>query len=233
MSASDEFSVTGSESHRLTTRVVLRPLGSPLPLGLLGLFIGTLVLSGLQLHWVGIDQSHELARAVLLVTVPLQLLSSIFGFLARDLVAGTGMGLLAGTWAVLATSMLLAPAGTTSAGLGLLLIVAGAALLVPAAGAAEGKVAAALVLFVAAVRFAFTGVYELTGDAGWETTAGVTGLVLAGLAFYAALGFELEDQQRRTVLPLLRVGAGRDAMHAALSAQVAHVEHEAGVRKQL
>ena len=36
----------------------------------------------------------------LFATVPLQLLASVVGFLCRDPVAATGMGILSGTWAV-------------------------------------------------------------------------------------------------------------------------------------
>jgi hypothetical protein len=35
---------------------------------------------------------------VVAFVAPLQLIASLFGFLARDAIAGTGMGILAGTW---------------------------------------------------------------------------------------------------------------------------------------
>ena len=75
-------------------RIVLRPIGDPLPLGFLALAGGTLLISGLQLGWLQESDSLDVARRVRL---PLQLVASIFGFLARDVVAGTGMGVLAGT----------------------------------------------------------------------------------------------------------------------------------------
>ena len=34
------------------TRIVLRPIGNPLPLGFLALAAGTLLVSGLQLGWL-------------------------------------------------------------------------------------------------------------------------------------------------------------------------------------
>ncbi len=46
------------------------------------------------------DQGRTAALAALLFAVPLQLVASVFGFLSRDPVAGTGMGVLSGTWAV-------------------------------------------------------------------------------------------------------------------------------------
>jgi hypothetical protein len=55
-------------------------------------------------------------------------------FLCRDVVASIGMGVLAGTWATLGVIVLTSAPGTTSPGLGILLVVAAGALLVPTAG---------------------------------------------------------------------------------------------------
>lgn len=110
------------------TRIVLRPLASPLPLGFLALFVGSLLVSTLQLHWVPATEAHVLVIGVLAFTVPLQVIGCLFGFLCRDVVASTGMAVLAGTWATLGVIMLTAPPGTTSPGLGVLLVVAGLAL---------------------------------------------------------------------------------------------------------
>lgn len=212
--------------------VTLRPIGNPLPLGFLALAAGTLLVSGLQLSWLEPSEGHKVALMLLAFVFPLQLLTSIFGFLARDAVAGVGMGILAGTWASVGVVKLTSEAGTTSEALGLLLLVAGAAMLVPAAGGAVGKLVPALVLATAGLRFALTGGYELGSD-GFQDVAGVVGVVLAGLAFYAALAMMLEDVQRREVLPLLRRGAGRQATHGGVASQLDLIHREAGVREQL
>ncbi|WP_336923498.1 hypothetical protein [Aquipuribacter sp. SD81] len=83
-----------------STRIVLRPIGTPLPLGFLGLFVATTAFAVLQLDWLPEDQGRLVALGALLFTVPLQALASVFGFLARDPVAGTGMAVLSGTWAL-------------------------------------------------------------------------------------------------------------------------------------
>lgn len=214
------------------TRVVLRPVGTPLPLGFLGLLIATTGFAGLQLGWVPPEQGRLVALAVLASTVPMQLLASVVGFLARDPVAGTGMGVLAGTWGAVALVTLASPPGATSPALGTLLVAAACAMLVPAV-AGVTKLAAAGVMALAAVRFAVTGVAQLTGASGWLRAAGVVGLVLAAGALYAALAFELEDVRHRTVLPVLRRGAGRDVMRGSLGDDLASVAREAGVRPQL
>lgn len=215
------------------TRVILRPLATPLPLGFLGLFVATMLVSGLQFGWVPASQGKVLALGILVLTVPVQLIACVYGFLVRDLVAGTGMGLLAGSWGTIGLTLLLSPPGARSSGLALVLVMGAAALLVPAVAASQAKVLAAVVIFGTATRFAVTAVYEFGAGSTWETVAGVVGVVLAAIALYAALAFEVEDQGRHTVLPVFRRGSGLEAMQGDLAAQVAHAANEAGVRKQL
>jgi uncharacterized protein len=207
----------GGPSH--ATRVVLRPLATPLPLGFLALVLATTLFSAVQLGWVPPAQGRVAAYAALVATVPLQFLAAVMGFLARDPVAATGMGVLTGTWAVVGLTTLTSPPGGVSAGLGVFLVAAGVCMLVPAVSAGAKPVPAA-VMALAGVRFAVTGVHHLTASATWQVTAGWVGLALALLALYAALALELEGSHRRTVLPL-----GRRSPAAAAG--------EPGVRPQL
>lgn len=215
------------------TRVVLRPMANPLSLGFLGLAFATLLFSSLELGWVPVSQGHQLALAVLVFTVPVQLVSCVFGFLTRDMVAASGMGVLQGTWGAIALNTLLSPQGSTSAALALIMLVAAAALIMPAIGAAQGKLLAAAVNIGTALRWAVTAAYELGGASDWKIAAGSVGVALGVLALYASLAFEIEDQKRRTVLPTFRRGAGAVAMTGDLAAQVPAVANEAGVRKQV
>ena len=214
-------------------RVVLRPVGSPLPLGFTALGGASVILSGLQLQWLPASETHQAGMVLLVFAVPLQLLASMFGFLARDSVGGTGMGVLAGAWLVIGTLTLTSAPGSTSRTLGLLLSFVAAALMVPTASATFGKVAAALVMFGAGARFALTAVYEFTGSTSWEHISGWWGLGLCLVALYAAMAFEVEDTRRRTILPVGRRGAGRRALTGGVGDDLAHVQHEAGVREQL
>jgi succinate-acetate transporter protein len=165
--------------------------------------------------------------------VPLQLLASVFGFLSRDPVAATGMGILSGTWAVAGITTLTNPPGTASEGLGVLLLVAGLAMFVPAAAAMDSKIVPAAVMGLAGTRFVVTGAYELTGSAEWKSAAGWLGIALAVLALYAALALELEGVRERGVLPIGRRGSGRAAMAGEGPLEAAHLIKEAGVRPQL
>jgi len=185
------------------SRVVLRPVASPLPLGFLALALATVPFAAVQLEWVLPTDGRTAAIAAVAATVPLQLLASVLGFLARDVAAATGMGVLAGTWGTVGLATLTSPPGATSKGLGVFLLTAGLCMFVPAA-AASAKLVPATVMGLAGLRFLATGAYELSSSAAWKATAGWVGLLLGLVAFYAALALALEGAQGRTVLPLGR-----------------------------
>src|SRR5690606_27446922 len=100
--------------RNVAARVVLRPLANPLPLGFLALAAATTVVAAQQLRWVPLEEGPVVGLVLLAFVFPTQLLASVLGFLARDLAAGTGMGLLAGTWLSVALVSLAAPFGLTS-----------------------------------------------------------------------------------------------------------------------
>lgn len=217
----------------VATRVVVRPLATPLPLGFLALAMSTVAFSALQLEWIPMSQWHVAGLTAVAATVPLQLLASVYGFLTRDPVAATGMGVLAGTWAVAGLTTLTTPEGQSSPGLGVVFLTGGVAMLVPALAAAPIKIAPAAVMGTAALRFAVTGIYELTGSDAWKAAAGWIGLLLALVALYAALALELEGVHERTALPVGRRGSARSAMAGEGSFDPVDLATEAGVRPQL
>ncbi|WOI60965.1 GPR1/FUN34/YaaH family transporter [Streptomyces fradiae] len=227
--------MTDSRSPDQTPHVVvrLRPLASPLPMGFLGLAGGTFVVAASQLQWLPPTQGKAVAIVLLAFVFPLQSGASVLGFLCRDDVAATGMAVLSGTWLSLGLIMLTHPPGSTSKTAGLLLLLAALALWVPIAAGGTAKLVASLVLAVASLRFAATGVYELSAAESWKHVAGVAGLALAAVAVYAALALALEDQRRRTVLPTWRHGEGAQALTGDWPSQAGHVAGEAGVRSQL
>ena len=218
--------------EKLPYRIVLRPIANPLPIGLLALLVSTTSVSALQLGWIPSGQAPVVGRIVVALALFLQLPGAALGFLARDPAAGTGMAVLGGTWLAIGVTLVSTPPGTSSAGLGLALVAVAAALVVPIA-ASMAKPVSVLVLSTSALRFALTGAYELSAVAAWETAAGVLGVVLGVVALYAAMAFELEDVHQRAVLPTGRRGPAKRAMLADLGEQVAGVQHEAGVRRQL
>ena len=202
-------------------RVMLRPIGNPLPLGFLALAGATLLVSGLQLGWLSESEGKDVALILIAFVFPLQLITALFGYLGRDVVAGTGMGILSGTWLSVGLVTLTSPAGSTSDALGLFLLLAAVAMLVPAIAAVSGKLVAVAVLSTTSLRFACTGLYELTASDTWKDIAGVVGLALCAIAVYAALAIALEEARRTTVLPTGRRGSGTV------------VDDEPGIRAQL
>jgi len=212
---------------------MLRPIANPFALGLLGLAAATTVLSGHELHWIPPRQHMQMALIILLTAPALQLLASVFGFLARDAVAATGMGVLATSWAVIGAVHLASPPQGRSQALGTFLFVAGAGLVLSAITAAETKGLLALVMAVTAARFVITGVVEFVGGTDLEYVSGALGCVLAAVALYGAFAVELEGLEHRTVLPTFRRGRGREALESDLGGQIRTVAAEPGVRNQL
>jgi succinate-acetate transporter protein len=213
--------------------ISLRPVGAPTSIGFFGLAAASLPFSGLQLGWVRPDQGHQVALIMIGFAFLAQALAAVVGLLARDGTAATAMATLALTWLVVGWVMNTSPPGTTSRALGLLLIFSGSAMTLIGLTAALSKLVPAAVFLVAALRFFSTAGYHLTGAAGWQRTAGVIGLILFGLAMYAAWAANLEDALGRTVLPLGRRGKGRLAVTGSLLEQTRDVVTEPGVREQL
>jgi uncharacterized protein len=81
--------------------------------------------------------------------------------------------------------------------------------------------------------FFLSGLYELIGSRGLEHAAGIVGLAFVATAGYVGFATLLEDSARRSILPIGRRGAARDAFEHGLDAQLAELKHEAGVREQL
>jgi succinate-acetate transporter protein len=205
-----------------------------LSLGFLALAVASFTFSGLQLGWIAPGPNWSMVGLVVLaLAVPLQAASTIFGFLARDPIAATGMGILTGSWLALGIATYTSPTAGPTPAVGLLLIGSSVALLVPATVGFTGKILAAAVITGASLRFGLTGAFEMTGSSHWRLAAGASGLALAALAVYAALAFELETMHKREVLPAGRRGANRLALAGTFAEEVADIQHEPGVRRRL
>lgn len=183
-------------------RLLLRPVASPTALGFLALGGASLVLSGLELGWYNPVESTVVGLIVLLFAFPTQLIASIFGFLRRDVVVATAMGLLAVTWLSTGVVKLLSTPDSLSAAHGTLLVFAGVAVLVPALTATLGELVPGLVMLLAAVRFVLAGLYELTANQGVHLSAGFVGLVLVVVALYAAVAVVVREYRNTGAVPL-------------------------------
>lgn len=186
--------------------VMLRPVANPLPLSFLGLGLASVTFAVVELGWVPSGQEKVAALVALLVALPLQGLASVLGLMARDPVAGTGAGLLAATWATVGVVTLVSPQSRRVPVLGVLLVAAAAGTLVPVVAGSSNPLAA-LVMGLSGLRFGLTGVSQLASAPEWQTVAGAAGVVLALVAWYAALAFELEGARGRPVVPVGRRSA--------------------------
>jgi succinate-acetate transporter protein len=214
-------------------RVVLRPIASSLPLGFFAFTVGTMLLTALELRWVPVADSGQLAVLVLAFVVPLEALSGLFAFLARDSGAATGLTTLSAAWAATAISLLHWPPGALSPSLAVFLLTLTMLMLVMAAASVTGKPLFGLLLLIGACRFALTGVYQATGNAPVEQVAGWLGVPLGAFALYGGLALLLEEGTQRMVLPIGRRGRSRTSLEGSFAHQVQQAELEPGVRRQL
>jgi succinate-acetate transporter protein len=217
-------------NNDLSARVFLRPIGSPLTLGMAGLGIASLVQSGFDLHWVAKSQALEVGLILLAVPFFLQLIASILAYLARDGAGGAAIGVLATSWLAMAL-VHITGGGHRSGALGLMLLASAGMVACSSLVIATSKPLPAAVFFAVATRFALAGIYELGAGSGWRDAAGILGLVVLAGAAYCALAFELEGQRSRPVLPTFRTGRGRAAVLGNAEAAVDDVVHSAGVRQ--
>ncbi len=98
----------------IAPRVLLRPIGNPLPLGLLGLTAATLSMGrstsagSLPLSSTRSPSSSSPSPSVM---TPTQASATVFGFLARDAVVASGIGVQAAAWFTTGLILLTTPPG--------------------------------------------------------------------------------------------------------------------------
>lgn len=97
-------------------RIVVRPYGSPLPLGFFAFGIGMFLYAALSAEWVEPTETHTIGVLLAAFVAPLEFTAAILAFLARDTVAGVTLGLFATSWlsggllAIMAVPGMLSPA---------------------------------------------------------------------------------------------------------------------------
>ncbi|MFF9147487.1 GPR1/FUN34/YaaH family transporter [Streptomyces sp. NPDC014861] len=215
---------------RSMTRINLRPIASPMPLGFFSLGIASVLTACLQLGVL----AEEARTAVALCVLPaflLQFLVGMLAFGARDVIAATLMSVFAGSWLAFA----LVTAGGVPQGARVLGVLNLAFLCfgILMAAVTPPKRALWLVIVVSLPRWAATGLAGLTG-AQWLThAAGGLGLLVALVAGYAAFALMLEDMRGEQVLPIGRSGPAHTAVEGDLAVQLRNLERQAGVRRTL
>lgn len=214
-------------------RIVLRPLGSALPLGFFAFATGMAVLAGVDIPLIPQGQLHAAAALLLSFVAPLEILASVLAFLSRDGLAGTGLGLFAASWVTIGIQDLLAKPGSVSPILGLYLVTFAVVIVLLGATALRGQPLLGVILLTSAVRTLLAAIYELSSLRALFTAAGVMATAISALALYGGVAFLLEDSAHHTILPLARRGHARSALEGAMDDQFRDLGQEAGVRRTL
>jgi hypothetical protein len=218
--------------HHDQTRIMLRPIGSGLPLGFFSFGIGMLLLACQAIGWISVGEQRDVGLLLASFVFPLELVATVFAFLARDTLAATTLGLFTTSWLALGLAELTSPAGSTSVTLGIYLFGFSTAVLLLALLSTMGKPFFSALLGLAAARMVLAGTYEVGGSKTLYHVAGGCALALAALAMYGGAALSLEDAGRRGVLPLFRRGQAEESF-AGYQAQLEQLEYEPGVRQQL
>jgi succinate-acetate transporter protein len=214
-------------------RVVVRPIGSSMPLGFFAFGIGMFLYAALDAAWIKDTQGHTIGLLLVGFVAPLEVIATIFAFLARDTVAGATLGLFAGSWFVGGLTAMQAKPGVLDPALGYFFIAFTVVVVLLAGAALLGKPFIAVLLVVSAARGLLSAIYQLGGGTTWNHAAGWVALVIFCIAMYGGIAFLLEDALGHTVLPLGRRGGSREAVEGNLSDQLRGLEDEAGVRHTL
>jgi uncharacterized protein len=214
-------------------RVVVQPYGSAIPLGFFAFGIGMFLYAALDAPWVKQADAHSIGLILVAFVAPLEIIATIFAFLARDTVAGATLGLFAGSWLAAGLTTMQSTPGELNAAVGYFLLAFTVVVLLLAGAAILGKPFIAILLVVSALRGLLSAAYELGAGPGWNHVAGWLALAIFVVAMYGGIAFLLEDALGHTVLPLGRRGGSREAIEGSLGDQLRGLEDEAGVRHTL
>src|SRR3954452_7211119 len=106
-------------AHHEQTRIMLRPVGSGLPLGFFSFGIGMLLLGCSAIGWIPVSEQKDVGMLLMSFVFPLELVATVFAFLARDTLGATTLGLFTTSWLALGLSQLNSTPGSTSVTLGI------------------------------------------------------------------------------------------------------------------
>lgn len=223
--------MSDSDVVQSITRIVLRPLGSALPLGFFAFGVGVMLLSALELHWIGGKDAQNIPFILLGFVAPLELLAAVIAFLSRDTSAATALGIFALSW-VPQSLVILRQGSTASPTLGVFLCMIAIMMAVLGAVAYSSKPLLSVILEIAFVRTGLAAAVQL-GMASVGGTAAIIGLILTVFSLYGGTAFLVEDAKNSDVLPLFRRGTAQRAMSGDLREQLLEMPNKPGVRRQL
>lgn len=223
---------TDGRRHVEQTRIMLRPVGSGLPLGFFSFGIGMLLLGCQAIGWIPVSEQRDVGLLLAAFVFPLELVATVFAFLARDTLGATTLGLFTTSWLALGLTYMTAPPGSTSVTVGIYLFGFATVALLLALLSTMGKPFFSALLALATARMVLSGAYEVGAGKALLHVSGGVGIALTALALYGGTALSLEDARQGEVLPLFRRGQAA-ASFEGYDAQQERLEAEPGVRPQL
>ncbi len=214
-------------------RIVVRPIGSALPLGFFAFAVGSVLIGALDLKWIPKEDIRTLVFMLLGYVAPLEILASILAYFARDTGTGTTMAVFGGSWVVIALQLLVYGNEPSSTTMGIFMATAAVVILAIASTTVSTKPLMSVFLLLAALRYVLSAYVQFGGERVADVAVGTIGLLVGALAVYGGLALLVEDVRQRTILPVFRRGSARQSLEGALGEQLERVRHEAGVRQQL
>src|SRR5689334_8802466 len=109
------MSADGRRPHEPHIRIFLRPIGSGLPLGFFSFGIGMLLLGCFAIGWIPVAEQKNVGMLLMSFVFPLELVATVFAFLARDTMGATTLGLFTTSWLALGWLSEAGPAGRSTA----------------------------------------------------------------------------------------------------------------------
>src|SRR3954463_3546756 len=160
------------------TRIMLRPIGSGLPLGFFSFGIGMLLLACQAIGWIPVGEQRDVGLLLASFVFPLELIATIVAFLARDTLGATTLGLFTTSWLALGWADITAVPGTTSVALGVYQFGFATVVLLLALMSTLGKPFFSVLLSVACTRMVLSGWYQAGGAHEWLKASGWVGIAL-------------------------------------------------------
>jgi uncharacterized protein len=221
------------EPSESIVRIAVKPYGSALPLGFFSFGIGMIVLGGIGLGWVHGADVKTAGILLAAFVFPLEFLSAVIAFLARDTASAASLGMFSTSWLAVGLVHVFGQPGQRSEAVGLYLVMFGIMVLALAAAAFLGKPLLGILLVIAAARSFLSSGWNLGAGHGVLVADSAMAIAISAFSVYGGLALLLEDMRQKPVLPIFRIGAAKRSFAGDLGEQLQRIESEAGVRQQL
>jgi succinate-acetate transporter protein len=193
---------------------------------------GQVLLGCSAIGWIPVSEQKDVGMMLFSFVFPLELVATIFAFLARDTLGATTLGLFTTSWLAFGLDDYSSAPGSTTMTHGIYLFGFATAALLLALMSVQGKPFFSVLLTVAVARRCCRASNEIGGSHEWDKVSGGFGIALAALAMYGGTALGLEDARHQELLPLFRRGHA-DRAFQGYEAQLDRLGTEPGVRQQL